>query len=93
MSAPASAPSPTSPSLTARTPPPPPSAAPPPLPQDLKLADKDEVEKKKDKELKDEFKDLTRWWKKVAADSNLMGVKVGGPAHGCARWRWRQHVV
>jgi heat shock protein beta len=88
--------------------------------EDLKLADKDEVEKKKDKvlrsgrpasaaplphfiyggrglpprtlwhgshvmalargshaqELKDSFKDLTKWWKKVVDDSKLTTVKV-----------------
>ncbi|EFJ49245.1 hypothetical protein VOLCADRAFT_80696 [Volvox carteri f. nagariensis] len=43
---------------------------------DLKLSDKDEVEKKKDKELKEEFKDLTKWWKKVIEDSRLQTVKV-----------------
>ncbi|KXZ42735.1 hypothetical protein GPECTOR_121g435 [Gonium pectorale] len=42
--------------------------------EDLKLAD--EKEKKKDKELKDQFKDLTKWWKKVLEDSRLTGVKV-----------------
>ncbi|GFR49495.1 hypothetical protein Agub_g11413 [Astrephomene gubernaculifera] len=44
--------------------------------EDLKLADKDEVEKKKDKELKEQFKDLTKWWKKVVDDSRLQAVKV-----------------
>ncbi|KAG2435339.1 hypothetical protein HXX76_007412 [Chlamydomonas incerta] len=44
--------------------------------EDLKLTDKDEVEKKKDKELKEQFKDLTKWWKKVVDDSKLQGVKV-----------------
>ncbi|KAG2483309.1 hypothetical protein HYH03_017812 [Edaphochlamys debaryana] len=44
--------------------------------EDLKLTDKDEVEKKKDKELKESFKDLTKWWKKVADDKNLQNVKV-----------------
>ncbi|GIL68672.1 hypothetical protein Vafri_21916 [Volvox africanus] len=43
---------------------------------DLKLSDKDEVEKKKDKELKEQFKDLTKWWKKVIDDSRLQAVKV-----------------
>ncbi|GLI59667.1 hypothetical protein VaNZ11_001606 [Volvox africanus] len=43
---------------------------------DLKLSDKDEVEKKKDKELKEQFKDLTKWWKKVIDDSRLQAVKI-----------------
>lgn len=40
--------------------------------EDLKLADKDEKERKRDKELKEEFKDLAKWWK------NLLGDKVSG---------------
>eukprot|EP00197_Chlamydomonas_leiostraca_P012972 CAMPEP_0202865410 /NCGR_PEP_ID=MMETSP1391-20130828/5942_1 /ASSEMBLY_ACC=CAM_ASM_000867 /TAXON_ID=1034604 /ORGANISM="Chlamydomonas leiostraca, Strain SAG 11-49" /LENGTH=829 /DNA_ID=CAMNT_0049545253 /DNA_START=106 /DNA_END=2595 /DNA_ORIENTATION=+ len=43
--------------------------------EDLKLADKDEKERKRDKELKDEFKDLTKWWKKLLGDQ-VTGVKV-----------------
>ncbi|KAF5832489.1 heat shock protein Hsp90 family, partial [Dunaliella salina] len=43
--------------------------------EDLKMADKDEQEKKKDKELKEEFKPLTKWWKKVLGNS-VTNVKV-----------------
>lgn len=43
--------------------------------EDLKLSDKDEKEKKRDKELKEEFKDLTKWWKGVLGDK-VSGVKV-----------------
>lgn len=43
--------------------------------EDLKLADKDEKEKKRDKELKEEFKDLTKWWKTLLGDK-VTGVKV-----------------
>ncbi len=43
----------------------------------LKLTDKDEKEKKRDKQLKEEFKDLTKWWKEVIGDS-----KVGGRGQG-----------
>lgn len=31
--------------------------------EDLKVGDRDEGEKKKFKETKEEFKDLTKWWK------------------------------
>ncbi|KAL6748626.1 Hsp90 protein-domain-containing protein [Haematococcus lacustris] len=43
--------------------------------EDLKMADKDEVEKKKDKELREEFKKLTSWWKTVLG-SAVSSVKV-----------------
>lgn len=43
--------------------------------EDLKLADKDETEKKRDKELKEEFKDLVKWWKGVLGDA-VQSVKV-----------------
>lgn len=42
---------------------------------DLKLREKDEKESRRDKELKEEFKDLTRWWKKTL-DAQISNVKV-----------------
>jgi len=44
--------------------------------EDLKMTDKDEKEKKRDKELKEEFKDLTKWWKKTIGDDKVTSVKV-----------------
>eukprot|EP00798_Chlamydomonas_sp_ICE-L_P027680 gene27680-7322_t len=44
--------------------------------EDLKMSDKDEKEKKKDKQLKDEFKDLTKWWKSQLSASEVTSVKV-----------------
>ncbi|CAM6096276.1 unnamed protein product [Calypogeia fissa] len=41
---------------------------------DLKIGSKDE--KAKFKELKESFKDLTKWWKNVLASDNIEGVKV-----------------
>jgi heat shock protein 90kDa beta len=38
--------------------------------EDLKMSDQDDKERKRDKELKEEFKDLTKWWK------TLLGEKV-----------------
>lgn len=47
--------------------------------EDLKLSDKDEKENKKFKELKEEFKPLTTWWKKVVSD--VTSVKVSNRLH------------
>ena len=43
--------------------------------EDLKLSDKDDKERKRDKELKEEFKDLTKWWKTLLGDK-VSSVKV-----------------
>jgi HSP90 family molecular chaperone len=43
--------------------------------EDLKLGDKDEVERARDKELREEFKELTRWWKGVLGEA-VTSVKV-----------------
>jgi HSP90 family molecular chaperone len=43
--------------------------------EDLKLAEKDERERVRDKELREEFKDLTKWWKNVLGDA-VTSVKV-----------------
>jgi len=43
--------------------------------EDLKLSDKDDQEKKREKELKSEFKELTTWWKK-ALGMEVTNVKV-----------------
>lgn len=43
--------------------------------EDLKLGDKDSKHKQRDKELKAEFKDLTKWWKALLGDE-VTAVKV-----------------
>ncbi|GAQ88298.1 heat shock protein 90 [Klebsormidium nitens] len=49
--------------------------------EDLKVGERDEDEKKKFKETKEEFKDLTKWWKDVLGGSEVEGVKVSKRLH------------
>jgi heat shock protein beta len=49
--------------------------------EDLKMSDKDEQEKKRDKELKEEFKDLTKWWKDALGSDKVSNVKVSTRLH------------
>lgn len=42
---------------------------------ELKLTDKDDKEKKRDKELKEEFKPLTKWWKELLGEK-ISNVRV-----------------
>jgi heat shock protein beta len=43
---------------------------------ELKMRDQDEKESKRDKALKDEFKDFTKWWKKTVGEDKIANVKV-----------------
>jgi len=44
--------------------------------EDLSFGDKDDVEKTKMKETKDEFKDLTKWWKNLLTTEEVENVKI-----------------
>lgn len=44
--------------------------------EDLKFGDKDDEEKKREKEIKEEFKDLTKWWKTLLGADEVEAVKV-----------------
>ena len=44
--------------------------------EDLKFGDADDKEKKRQKALKEEFKDFTKWWKDVLPSEDVESVKV-----------------
>jgi len=44
--------------------------------EDLKFDDKDDDEKAKQKALKEEFKDLTKWWKNLLTSEEVEAVKI-----------------
>lgn len=44
--------------------------------EDLKFGDKDDKDKKSIKKLKEEYSDLTKWWKEALPENEVSGVKV-----------------
>merc|ERR1712223_1480615 len=44
--------------------------------EELKFGDKDDEEKAKEKAIKEEFKDLTKWWKTALGSDEVEAVKV-----------------
>mmetsp|Transcript_3775 Transcript_3775/g.5046 ORF Transcript_3775/g.5046 Transcript_3775/m.5046 type:complete len:444 (-) Transcript_3775:418-1749(-) len=44
--------------------------------EDLKFGDKDDEERSREKELKEEYKELTKWWKNILTTEEVENVKI-----------------